>query len=118
MPSPEDTPRAVRWLLWLVIALLPLRGWDTVTVPGAVSAWMALSQRFGKLPFADLMAPAIELAERGYAVPVVVQQKWAAATPELGALPAGGGAKELDAFVRSESGKWAAVIKTAGIKLD
>ena len=37
---------------------------------------------------------------------------------DLGALPAGGGAKELDAFVRSESGKWAAVIKTAGVKLD
>jgi len=33
------------------------------------------------------MAPAIELAERGYAVPVVVQQKWAAATPELQSLP-------------------------------
>jgi gamma-glutamyltranspeptidase/glutathione hydrolase len=55
---------------------LPQRGWDSVTVPGAVGAWMALSQRFGKLPFADLLAPAIETAERGYAVPVIVQQKW------------------------------------------
>ena len=35
-------------------------------------------ERFGKLPFADLLAPAIEVAERGYAVPVVVQQKWVA----------------------------------------
>jgi gamma-glutamyltranspeptidase / glutathione hydrolase len=33
------------------------------------------------------MAPAIEIAERGYAVPVVVQQKWAAATAELRGLP-------------------------------
>ena len=56
-----------------------MRGWDSVTVPGAVAAWVALSERFGKLPFADLLAPAIEIAERGYAVPVVVQQKWAAA---------------------------------------
>ena len=55
---------------------LPKRGWDAVTVPGAVSAWVALSERFGKLPFADLLASAIEIAERGYAVPVVVQQKW------------------------------------------
>ena len=55
---------------------LPKRGWDSVTVPGAVSAWVALSERFGQLPFADLMAPAIEIAERGYAVPVMVQQKW------------------------------------------
>ncbi len=48
---------------------------------------MALSERFGKLPFADLLAPAIEIAERGYAVPIVVQQKWAAATPLLEAQP-------------------------------
>ncbi len=57
----------------------PVRGWDTVTVPGAVSAWVALSERFGKLPFADLLAPAAEIAERGYAVPVVIGEKWAAA---------------------------------------
>ncbi|HEX3141572.1 MAG TPA: gamma-glutamyltransferase family protein [Rhizobacter sp.] len=61
----------------------PVRGWDSATVPGAVASWVALSERFGKLPFADLMEPAIEIAERGYAVPVVVQQKWAAAVPVL-----------------------------------
>ena len=61
----------------------PVRGWDSVTVPGAVAGWMALSQRFGKLPFADLMEPAIEIAERGYAVPPVVQQKWVNAVPLL-----------------------------------
>ena len=65
----------------------PKRGFDSVTVPGAVAGWAALSQRFGKLPFADLMQPAIEIAERGYLVPVVVQQKWAAATPELRSQP-------------------------------
>jgi len=58
---------------------MPRRGWDTVTVPGAVGAWAALSERYGKLPFGDLLAPAIEIAERGYAVPVVVQSKWAMA---------------------------------------
>ena len=58
---------------------LPKRGWDAVTVPGAVAGWVALSERFGKLPFADLLAPAIEIAERGYAVPVIVQSKWAMA---------------------------------------
>ncbi len=61
----------------------PKRGIDSVTVPGAVAGWMAMSERFGKLPFADLLAPAIDVAERGYLVPTVVQQKWAAATPEL-----------------------------------
>jgi gamma-glutamyltranspeptidase / glutathione hydrolase len=61
----------------------PKRGLDAVTIPGAVSSWAMMSERFGKLPFADLMEPAIEIAERGYSVPPVVQQKWAAATDEL-----------------------------------
>ncbi|MGA0571853.1 gamma-glutamyltransferase family protein [Variovorax sp. VNK109] len=61
----------------------PKRGVDTVTVPGAVGSWVALSERFGKLPFADLLQPAIEIAERGYLVSPVVQQKWSAATDEL-----------------------------------
>ena len=65
----------------------PKRGIDSVTVPGAVSGWMALSQRFGRLPFADLMQPAIEVAERGYAVPFVVQGKWAAVVDELQGQP-------------------------------
>ncbi|WP_375462711.1 gamma-glutamyltransferase family protein [uncultured Methylobacterium sp.] len=63
----------------------PMRGWDSVTVPGAVGAWVALSERFGRLPFADLLEPAIEIAERGLLAPIVVQQKWAAAArvPDL-----------------------------------
>jgi gamma-glutamyltranspeptidase / glutathione hydrolase len=65
----------------------PVRGWDSATVPGAVASWVALSQRFGKLPFADLLAPAIDIASRGFAVPVVVQQKWAAAVPLLADQP-------------------------------
>ncbi|HOM14035.1 MAG TPA: gamma-glutamyltransferase family protein [Rubrivivax sp.] len=54
----------------------PQRGWDSVTVPGAVAAWASLSERFGRLPFADLLAPAIDIAERGFIVPVVVAHKW------------------------------------------
>ncbi len=61
----------------------PLRGWDTVTTPGAVAGWVAMSERFGKLPFADLLEPAIELAERGHAVGVIVADKWARQVPGL-----------------------------------
>ena len=68
-------------------AIPPKRGLDSVTVPGAVSSWVTMSERFGKLPFADLMEPAIEIAERGYLLPPVVQQKWAAAADELQAQP-------------------------------
>lgn len=67
----------------------PKRGWDSVTVPGAVAGWTALHGRFGKLPFAELLAPAADIAERGYAVPCIIQQKWsnAASLPELTTQP-------------------------------
>ncbi|HEY6773042.1 MAG TPA: gamma-glutamyltransferase, partial [Oxalicibacterium sp.] len=63
--------------------LIPERGWDAVTVPGAIAAWAALSDKFGKLPFADLLEPAIDLAARGYMVSPVVQKKWSNAIPIL-----------------------------------
>ena len=66
---------------------MPVRGWDSVTTPGAVAGWVALSQRFGKLPFADLFEPAIELAERGHGVGRIVADKWARQVPLLKDLP-------------------------------
>ena len=81
------TPEYFRGKYGADTATPPKRGIDSATVPGAVATWMALSERYGKLPFGDLLQPAIEIAERGYLMPVVVQQKWEAATPELGHLP-------------------------------
>jgi gamma-glutamyltranspeptidase/glutathione hydrolase len=87
-PAPQAwTPDYFHHKYGIDVVNPPKRGWDSVTVPGAVSAWAAMSERFGKLPFADLMEPAIEIAERGYLIPVVVQQKWEAATPLLQSLP-------------------------------
>ncbi len=57
------------------VETMPQRGWESVTVPGAVSAWVALSDRFGKLDFATLFEPAVEYARAGFAV-----------TPHIGAL--------------------------------
>lgn len=65
----------------------PVRGWDSVTIPGVVAGWAALHARFGKLPFADVLEPAAELAERGVTLAPVVAYKWAAAVPALQAQP-------------------------------
>lgn len=87
-PAPKAwTPEYFRAKYGADAATPPMRGIDSVTVPGAVRGWVALSERFGQLPFADLLAPAIDIAERGYLVPPVVQQKWVAATPLLQAQP-------------------------------
>lgn len=55
---------------------VPEHGLIPVTVPGAPAAWATLSERFGRLPFADLLAPAITLAEEGYPVSPLVNQLW------------------------------------------
>ncbi|WP_342654862.1 gamma-glutamyltransferase family protein [Pseudomonas sp. F3-2] len=55
---------------------MPQRGWGAVTVPGAVSAWVALSERYGKLPFATLAGPAIGYARDGYQVTPIIAELW------------------------------------------
>jgi len=62
---------------------MPTRGWETVTVPGAISAWVDLSARFGRLPFSALFAPAIEHAERGFLVSPVIADLWQRGAVEL-----------------------------------
>lgn len=55
---------------------VPSLGWLPVTVPGAVSAWQSLSQRWGKLPFEQLFAPAIRYAAEGFPVSPVTAIAW------------------------------------------
>ena len=62
---------------------MPKRGWGPVTVPGAVSGWVALWRRFGRLPFADLMEPAIRHARDGYLVAPRTAGLWSRAYPAM-----------------------------------
>ena len=62
---------------------MPSRGWETVTVPGAVSAWVDLSAKFGRLPFSALFAPAIAHAETGFLVSPVIADLWQRGAAEL-----------------------------------
>lgn len=58
---------------------VPQKGWIPVTVPGAPSAWAALSKRFGKLPFEQVIEPAAVYAEEGYPVSPITASNWSAA---------------------------------------
>jgi gamma-glutamyltranspeptidase/glutathione hydrolase len=62
---------------------MPIMGWDCITVPGAVSAWASLSERFGKLPFAELFEPAIEYADRGFPVSPTISRQWQKQGPTM-----------------------------------
>ena len=62
---------------------MPVRGWDTVTVPGCVSAWIELHAKFGKLPFKKLFEHAIEYGRKGFLVSPTIAGQWANQVPEL-----------------------------------
>ncbi len=66
---------------------MPTHGWDSVTVPGAVSAWVALSERFGRLPFDRLFDDAIRAARNGFGVTPFVAEVWKHSVPTLREQP-------------------------------
>lgn len=73
-PSPQSISREA--VIGMGHDEMPQLGPLPVTVPGAPAAWAALSERFGRLPFTTLMAPAIAYAEQGYAVSPVAGLAW------------------------------------------
>ena len=67
---------------------MPHLGWNAVTVPGAVSAWVEMSERFGALPFEKLFARAIEYAAKGYQVGPKTGYYWKFAEKQFENFPA------------------------------
>jgi len=66
---------------------VPVRGWNSVSVPGCVSAWHALSERFGTLPFGKLFEAAIRYGREGFLVSPTIAGQWAAQVGELKVQP-------------------------------
>jgi gamma-glutamyltranspeptidase / glutathione hydrolase len=60
------------------ITAMPRDGIHSVTVPGAVEGWSQAHQRFGRLAWKELFAPAIYYAEHGYNVPEIIHGYWVA----------------------------------------
>lgn len=56
---------------------IPERGPEPVTVPGALAGWDALVRRYGTRPLAELLQPAIAIAESGFAVTPNIARQWA-----------------------------------------
>ena len=66
---------------------VPVLGWNSVTVPGAVSAWVELHAKFGKLPFERLFEPAISYGRNGFPVSLTIAEQWAAQVPVFKSQP-------------------------------
>jgi gamma-glutamyltranspeptidase/glutathione hydrolase len=62
---------------------MPVRGWNSVSVPGCVSAWVELHARFGKLPFEKLFERAIRYGREGFLVSPTIAGQWEKQVPEL-----------------------------------
>ena len=66
---------------------MPTRGWNTVTVPGCVSAWVELHGKYGKLPFRKLFESAIRYGREGFLVSPVIAGQWEKQVAELKSQP-------------------------------
>ncbi len=66
---------------------IPAHGPLPVSVPGTVDGWFALHGRFGRLPMADNLAPAIRYARQGHPVHEVIAYYWDRSVPRLSRYP-------------------------------
>ena len=55
---------------------MPYQEARSVTVPGALSGWQALLDRFGTMTLAQVLQPAIRIAEEGFPVTPIIAQDW------------------------------------------
>jgi len=62
---------------------IPSTGWGSVTVPGAIDAFVEVQRRHGKLSFAEVLEPAIHYASEGFPVSEIIATQWQAAVPLL-----------------------------------
>ncbi len=56
---------------------VPVDGAEPITVPGALSGWAALLERYGTITLAQALEPAIGLAEEGFPVSPIIARQWA-----------------------------------------
>lgn len=62
---------------------VPGSGARSVTVPGALSGWSALVESYGTMSLADVLAPAIRIAEEGFPVTPIIASDWQGAESGL-----------------------------------
>ncbi|MAT12827.1 MAG: gamma-glutamyltransferase [Rhodopirellula sp.] len=64
---------------------IPLFGPLAWSIPGCVSGWQALNERFGSVPLKQILAPSIHTAREGFPVSEVIAHYWKVSTPSLAA---------------------------------
>jgi gamma-glutamyltranspeptidase/glutathione hydrolase len=62
---------------------IPPLGFLPISVPGTVDGWFTLHEKFGKLPIAQVLAPAISYAREGFPVSELIAYYWGRSVPIL-----------------------------------
>jgi len=85
---------------------MPGSGAEAVTVPGAISGWAALLERYGTMSLSEVLAPAIRIAEEGFPVTPIIAAQWRTQNEKL-ARDKGASATFLYEGERGpEAGEW------------
>lgn len=66
---------------------IPSTGLASVTVPGAIDAFVEAQRRHGKLTFAEILEPAIHYASEGFAVSEIIAKQWQGSARLLSQFP-------------------------------
>ncbi len=85
---------------------VPIDGAEPITVPGALSGWAALLQRYGTITLAQALAPAIRLAEEGFPISPIIARQWG---EEIERLKKDDGARAtflIDGVRTPRAGEW------------
>ena len=74
--GPAPASISIEALRAMGIKEMPARGFVPVTVPGAPSAWVELSKRFGRLSLKEVLQPAISYAQEGFPISPILGYNW------------------------------------------
>jgi gamma-glutamyltranspeptidase / glutathione hydrolase len=85
---------------------VPGSGAESITVPGALAGWEALLERFGNLTLAEVLEPAIRLAEEGFPVSPVIARDWAGQVEKLSRDAGATHTFLVDGERAPEAGEW------------
>ncbi|HET9708406.1 MAG TPA: gamma-glutamyltransferase [Gemmatimonadales bacterium] len=85
---------------------MPQETVEDVTVPGALSGWEALLQRYGTITLTQALQPAIGYAEEGFPVTPIIAQDWASETAKLARDPGARATFLVDGTRAPKAGEW------------
>ena len=85
---------------------MPGGGPASVTVPGAISGWVALLDRYGTMSLAEVLAPATRIAEEGFPVTSIIAGQWRSQEAKLAGDPGARATYLIDGKRGPEAGEW------------